>query len=208
MFASLVRTASLVAILLLPFFAAGQTQWSAVVVDTRKEGTPIDLRIYFGGDKVRLEPQIWVRGNVSGPFILFDRATRTGIVVVPENHAYAGAPPQWIEKYRGFAADWNIDTFRAGWLRTPENQSGTCKQLSDEAVNGRTALRYEATNSNGEMTRFWFDRKLRMMVKWETRTNGGEMRNIEEAPQPASLFEIPAGYTKGASGIVQSATPK
>ena len=33
-------------------------------------------------------------------------------------------------------------------------------------------------------------------VKWDGKNGGGEMQNIQEGPQPASLFEIPAGYTK------------
>jgi hypothetical protein len=33
-------------------------------------------------------------------------------------------------------------------------------------------------------------------VKWEGKSNSGELRNIQEGAQPASLFEIPAGFTK------------
>lgn len=206
----LVRIASLFALLLVASLAAGQAEWSAVVVDTGKEDAPTSLRIYFGGEKVRLEPQMWVRGSAPGPFILFDRTTRTGLVVEPADHAYIEAPPEMIEQYRGFAAGWNIDTFCTGWLKTQQNRDGTCKKLSDESVNGRDALRYEATNSNGAITRLWFDRKLRMMVKWEAGKNGGEMRNIQEGPQPSAIFEIPAGYTKskGIFGTLGSAPPK
>lgn len=89
----LARTASLFALLLLAGLAVGQAEWSAVVVDPRKEGAPTVLKIYFGREKVRLEPQMWVRGTAPGPFILFDRTTHKGTVVVPENHAYIDAPP-------------------------------------------------------------------------------------------------------------------
>jgi hypothetical protein len=206
----MVRAASLFTLLLAAGLAAAQAEWSAVVVDTGKEDAPTTLKIYFGGEKVRLEPQMWVRGSAPGPFILFDRTARTGLVVVPADQAYMEAPSDMIEPYRGFAADWKIDTFCAGWLKTQQNRDGTCKELSDESVNGREALRYEATNSNGAMTRLWFDRKLRMMVKWEAGKNGGEMRNIHEEPQPSAIFEIPAGYTESKMilGTVGSATPK
>jgi hypothetical protein len=33
-------------------------------------------------------------------------------------------------------------------------------------------------------------------VKWQGKDSGGELRNIQEGSQPASLFEVPAGYTK------------
>ena len=204
-----VRTVSLFAILLAAGLAAGQAEWSAVVVDTGKAEAPTSLKIYFGGEKVRLEPQMWVRGSVTSPFILLDRTTRSGIIVVPADKGYLDAPQDMIEQYRGFAAGWNIDTFCTGWLKTQQNLDGTCRRLSDESVNGREALRYEASNSNGAITRLWFDRKLRMMVKWEAGKNGGEMRNIQEGQQPSALFEIPAGYTKskGVFGTVGSVRP-
>jgi len=33
-------------------------------------------------------------------------------------------------------------------------------------------------------------------VKWEGKNASWELRNIQEGSQPASLFEVPAGYTK------------
>jgi hypothetical protein len=42
----------------------------------------------------------------------------------------------------------------------------------------------------------WLDPKLRFPVKWEGKNSSGELRNIQEGSQPASLFEIPSGYTK------------
>jgi len=33
-------------------------------------------------------------------------------------------------------------------------------------------------------------------VKWQGKNDGGELHDIQEGSQPASLFEIPAGYTK------------
>jgi hypothetical protein len=32
--------------------------------------------------------------------------------------------------------------------------------------------------------------------KWQGKSSAGELRNIQEGTQSASLFEIPAGYTK------------
>jgi hypothetical protein len=42
----------------------------------------------------------------------------------------------------------------------------------------------------------WLDPKLRFPVKWQGKSSAGELRNIQEGTQSASLFEIPAGYTK------------
>jgi hypothetical protein len=57
-------------------------------------------------------------------------------------------------------------------------------------------VKYESTNSSGDVSHFWLDPKLRFPVKWEGKSSSGELRNIQEGAQPASLFEIPAGFTK------------
>jgi outer membrane lipoprotein-sorting protein len=57
-------------------------------------------------------------------------------------------------------------------------------------------VKYEATNANGDVNHFWLDPKLRFPVKWQTKSSNGELRNIQEGAQPASLFEVPAGFTK------------
>jgi hypothetical protein len=33
-------------------------------------------------------------------------------------------------------------------------------------------------------------------VKWQGKSSSGELRDIQEGAQPASLFEVPAGFTK------------
>jgi hypothetical protein len=78
----------------------------------------------------------------------------------------------------------------------PHNQGGTCRKVGSETVNGRNAVKYEGTNSSGETEQVWLDPKLRFPLKWQGKNHGGELRNIQEGGQPASLFEIPAGYTK------------
>ena len=55
----------------------------------------------------------------------------------------------------------------------------------------------------------WIDRKLRFLVKTESaKGRGMELRNIQEGPQQASLFEIPAGYKKIEMGdMMKGMTP-
>jgi hypothetical protein len=68
--------------------------------------------------------------------------------------------------------------------------------VGTDTVNGRSAVEYEATNSSGDVTRVWLDAKVRFPLKWQGKNNSGELRNLQEGSQPASLFEAPAGYTK------------
>ena len=73
----------------------------------------------------------------------------------------------------------------------------TCKRIGPERVNGRSTVKYEATSPKGEHVTGWIDPKLKFLVKTESAQGRGmELRNIQEGPQQASLFEVPAGYQK------------
>ena len=63
--------------------------------------------------------------------------------------------------------------------------------VGNETVNGRSAVKYEGTNSGGEPSSVRLDPKLRFPVKWQGESSAGELRNIQEGTQSASLFEIP-----------------
>ncbi len=76
------------------------------------------------------------------------------------------------------------------------HEGSSCHKVGSETVNGRSTVKYETTNASGDVSHFWLDPKLRFPVKWEGKSNSGELRNIQEGVQPASLFEIPAGFTK------------
>ncbi len=68
--------------------------------------------------------------------------------------------------------------------------------MGNEQVNGRSTVKYEGTDSKGEKGSVWLDSKVRFPIKWQGKDGSGELQNIQEGPQPASLFEIPAGYNK------------
>jgi outer membrane lipoprotein-sorting protein len=72
-------------------------------------------------------------------------------------------------------------------------------------VNGRATVKYEGINSAGESSTVWIDPKLGFPLKWQRKNSGGEIRNIQEGPQPDSLFEVPPGLTKmDMSGMMQN----
>ena len=62
-------------------------------------------------------------------------------------------------------------------------------------MNGREHRQVRGDERQGETGAVWLDPKLRFPAKWQGKNGGGELRNIQEGSQPASLFEIPAGYT-------------
>jgi hypothetical protein len=68
--------------------------------------------------------------------------------------------------------------------------------MGSDSLNGRSSVKYEGVSNQGEKSHIWVDTKLRCVVKTDEAAGGFELRNIREASQPASLFEVPAGYTK------------
>ena len=88
-----------------------------------------------------------------------------------------------------------------GWKKTAEQAGtyknwGSCTKMGSDSLNGRSTVKYEGVSNQGEKSHIWVDTKLRCVVKTDEAAGGFELRNIHEGAQPASLFEVPAGYTK------------
>lgn len=183
-------------VLLAASFAAAQTDFSADVVDLLKPGAPVRARMYFTKDKIRFEPA--ANNSPHGGAFIVNYATQTSLVLMDQQHMYMEMPASAQLQRQGyflFQID-NIEAACSDWQKMPSNQGGTCHKLGDETVNGRNAVKFETTSASGEVKHFWINPKLRFPVKWESKNSSGELRNIQEGPQAASLFEIPPGFTK------------
>lgn len=195
MFPSRFRFTLLAVFLLLTGFALAQTEFSANVVDTGKEGSPTRAKIYFGKDKLRVESA--ERKDMGGAVII-NLATQTNTVLMDQQHMYMEMPVQMASRrdpYHFFRTG-DVENACVDWLAQPWNKNGTCHKVGSDTVNGRSAVKYEGTNAQGETGAVWLDPKLHFPLKWQGKNGGGELRNIQEASQPSSLFEIPAGYSK------------
>ena len=194
--------------------AISQTEFSADVVDTQHDEAPILFKIKVTGDRVRIEPQPPVSGPTPGPapraFILINRHTQAGTVVMPAQREYIEAPAQMLQQYRPFFEPVDLETACVAWAQVPQHKGGICYKMGSEVVNGRKVIKYEGTSSSGDMNYFWLDQKLGLLVKWDDQISAGELRNFTQGPQPAGLFEVPADYSKSQQmfGVIQSAKPK
>jgi len=193
----MIRVSCFVALLILGSLAVAQTEFSADVVDSNphRQGKG-PTKIYFGKNKMRFDaagdPQ---RGGGS---VIFDLKSESWVVLMSQQHMYMEMPSTMMES-RGmfhFFQTGDPSDACADWLKIESNKGGTCHKVGSETVNGRSTIKYEGTNAKGEPGAAWFDSKLRFPVKWDGKNGSGEMQNIKEGPQPASLFEIPAGYSK------------
>ena len=186
------------ALLLTASLLVAQAEFSADIVDLQKSPASAMAKIYFAKDKVRIEPT--ASSPHGGGAVIMNFSTQTSTVLMAQQHMYMEMPAQTQSQRMSYAGAF----FRAGdvenacgdWQKVATNHDATCRKVGDESVGGRSTVKYEATNANGDVSNFWLDPKLRFPVKWQGKNNSGELRNIQEGSQPASLFEIPAGFTK------------
>jgi hypothetical protein len=176
-------------------FALAQTEFSAEIVDLQKPGT--QAKIYFAKDKMRIESQASAR---TGGAVIVNYATQTSMVLMPQRQMYMEMPMQAQSQRMTFTAAFfhagDVESACGDWQKIQNQQGSSCRKVGSDTVNGRSAVKYETTNASGDVSHFWLDPKLRFPVKWEGKNNAGELRNIQEGTQPASLFEAPAGFTK------------
>jgi hypothetical protein len=173
-----------------------QTEFSGDLVDLQKPGAP--TKIYFAKDKLRIEPKAGDPRSMGAVIMNFEAQKTT--VLMAQQHMYMEVPAQAANQRLGYANTFfrtgDVESACSEWQKTTHVQGGTCHKMGNETVNGRSTVKYEGSNSNGEISHFWIDPKLRFPVKWESKNGGWELRNIQEGSQPSGLFEIPAGYTK------------
>jgi len=174
-----------------------QEDFSADIVNTKDNGDQNRVKIYVTKDKWRIEGL--GQGQMGGGAVITNLATRMSDVLIPDRKMYMEFPqgqgPVGQRLWSMYKAR-DIDDACSDWLKLPYNQGGSCKKLGSETVNGRSTIKYVGTNSKGESGTMWLDKKIAFPIKWEGQKGGGELQNIKEGSQPASLFEIPAGYQK------------
>jgi outer membrane lipoprotein-sorting protein len=84
----------------------------------------------------------------------------------------------------------------------PQNPCGkhadvTCKKAGTETVNGRVCDKWVTTEKNGHTSTSWVDQKLYVPIKVvSSEGTTMDLTHIKEGAQPASTFEVPAGYRK------------
>jgi hypothetical protein len=231
----LARALVLLALLFGAILSSAQGEFSADLVDLQQPGDPVLAKVSFGTGKRRfdMEPAsgpdtiivdlkrptatmggTHLRVGGSGDSIIVDLVNHTSTVLWPQEKLYHRAPYRALspaELYGLYANVQATDVDKAcdEWMKRPAAQGETCANVGKEEVNGRETVKYNLS-CYGEVCHLWIDRKLRVLVKRETKWNRTELRNIREGAQPANLFEVPAGYAEKATlnGIIRSTEPQ
>jgi len=80
---------------------------------------------------------------------------------------------------------------------TDQGAAWRCERIGDEAIAGRRTIKYRGISPREDRYLIWIDPRIDFVVRLEADDGSTvEVANIQEGPQPAQLFEIPAGYVK------------
>jgi hypothetical protein len=72
-----------------------------------------------------------------------------------------------------------------------------CERIGHDTIDGRNTIKYEGISPRNQRYSGWVDPGLNFLVRFQIEDGTTiSLTNVQEAPQPESLFEIPATYRK------------
>ncbi len=175
-------------------------QFSADMRMTAPGGQQSTGKIYWGSGKIRFDM------NAEGHDVsmIQDVAKKTSYLVMHQQRMYMEAGAANAMGGRMHAPDLKAYDPNNPCAAEP---GYTCKKVGAETVNGRSCDKWQFTGPNGDRT-VWIDQKLHFPIRTVS-SEGGEMdiTNVKEGSQPASLFQVPAGYMKMDMGGMMGRRP-
>ena len=177
--------------------------FSADVVNA-KQGNEGIKKVYSTKDKMRYEVEGKDQMMGQGAIIV-DQTQNKWTVLFPQRRMYMDSWPQMMKRpiITQYWQVQDVDDACPQWKKLADQQPdiaknwGSCTKVGSDTLNGRSTVKYEGISAKGEKSNIWVDKKLHCVIKMDNTTGGGiELTNIQEGSQPASLFEVPSGYTK------------
>jgi hypothetical protein len=186
-----------IALLTISSIAAAAWQTSASAQQFSAEMTrPAPGKIYVADGKIRMETTDTDNGLT---ITIADGKTLGTYMLLPSEKIYVDVTQQTYVAQSLFVADPNnaCAQWRELWQKLVDDaEHWTCKRVAEETVGGRRTIKYEIIRPDGERSYEWIDPKLKFVITSQGTTpdEGIEVKNIEEGPQAASFFEVPADY--------------
>jgi uncharacterized cupredoxin-like copper-binding protein len=156
-------------------------------------GGGMNGKIYFGDKKMRFDMNTGGRET----YMIHDMGTQTSYMVMPQQKMYMEMKANMARRGPGSRMNDVKPVDPSNPCAADENY--TCKKEGTETVNGRETDKWLFTNKkNPSDTRtVWVDQKLHFPIKMQSSEGDTwELTNIQEGPQPTSLFAVPSDYQK------------
>lgn len=185
--------------------AAFAQEFNADIVTTDRKETGVSTKIYVSKSKMRFESQGQQR---QAGTVILNSDTQMMDIIMPAQHMYMenhiGQGPTKQQHLFNYLYAVDVENACPDWQKMTEHTGGNCQKVGDDTANGRAAVKYAITSAEGKNSTVWIDKSLKFPIKWQDQDSSGELQNIHEGPQPAALFEIPAGYQKFDMGNMMS----
>jgi hypothetical protein len=180
-------------------FSGDLVRFSGDLVRTDAGGTTPRLagKLKVLRDKVRMETP-----DVPSGFFLVLGEIDAAYFVMPAQRIFMDAKQssQLTQVFVVVEPDDPCTRWRAmAKLAGPANESTEwrCQRINDETINARRAVKYLVISPVNRRYFGWIDRQLRFPVRLQYEDGAVlDLVNIQEAPQPESLFILPPGYRK------------
>ncbi len=155
---------------------------------------PSSGKIYVSNAKVRIEAS-----SFPGDYFLIDSEKGTAYLAKPASRIFMEARQSspLTRLLIGVEPDnpcgqWERMAIIAG--ASERGDSRQCERINEEKIGDRTAMAYRAHSSREDLVG-WIDANLKFPLKIQAdKIATLTLANIQEGPQPSSLFEIPANY--------------
>ena len=204
--------ASFLFLAVMALFAPGQTQkagpqFSAYVRVWNKRSSVAHMKMFVGNMRARLDRQPDLSGYHSVQSLIVDSEAHTVFLLIPEKKSYVESTKLAADFSHGASIFRPRDPSHpcAEWIelvRKNRNVELRCRKLGEEILNGRKTEKWEGSATPvGGWGRIWFDPELRFVVKLQSYPQsalleGYDLEEIEEGPQPDTLFERPGDYVR------------
>ncbi len=174
-------------------------EFSADGVAHDDAGHVLHSKISMSAGKVRMDP-LDLPAQSEKSYMILDLTGQAAFVVIPGRKT--------IMSLSAPVARRNLAPFTIGDTPCPANANSpatlTCQNLGAESVNGRSTIKWQLTGTaQGQpiASTIWVDPVFHIVIKSDVSVGGrpvggNELTNIVPGPQPAALFQLPAGYTR------------
>jgi hypothetical protein len=190
------RILRLVALLACCAAPAWAQQFSADLVSAGNGAAASVGKLRVLDDKVRIETS-----DFPGGFFISDSSKRVSYFVRPDARVFMEVrQSNWLVSMF-VPVDTSSDPCRQwrsmGGVASAENGEWGCEQSGQEMIGGRHVVRYRIGSSADREMVGWVDPGLKFPLKIQWKDGAtANIENVLEEPQPAQLFEIPAGFRK------------
>ena len=171
-------------------------EFSADTVTHDSSGKIFRGKVYRSATMIRAGADAASSNDGDPTFIIVDIPKQVSNTVIPNRKAIMVAHGTAALNKAGIALPINENPCMPTSGSPPSTRT-SCKNLGEETVNGRHTVKWEVSETmrGQSSTQYvWVDAKLHCIVKMQMGQSTMELQNIQEGPQPATLFALPTGY--------------